>query len=338
MCCAVCAVSLATWLLFTAFPVWSAVRAVFWATWPLLACVAVRSVELRVRCARPLGSCSPVCCVCGVIGPFARGCARAVCCVCRFLGNLVPVHQCAPAVCCVRRVLGCLALVHRCARSVCSIACTVSSATGLLFTAVPARCVVLRVRCPWPLGSCSLVCTLRVLCVRCPSPLGSYSAVCPFAVWCCVYGDSGVLALAHGCAACARSLTTWLLLTGVPTGCVVLCIWGPWPFGLSFPVCQLGLLCPAFGVLRHFAPVHRCARFVCSVRIVLGHLAPVHRCARSVCCVACAVSSATWLLFTGVPARCAVLCVRCPWPLGSCPPVCPLGVRSARCPWPLESC
>ena len=36
---------------------------------------------------------------------------------------------------------------------------------------------------------------------------------------------------------------------------------------------------------------------------VLGHLAPVHRCARWVCCVACAVSRATCLLFTGVPAR-----------------------------------
>ena len=33
---------------------------------------------------------------------------------------------------------------------------------------------------------------------------------------------------------------------------------------------------------------------------VLGHLAPVHRCARSVRCVACAVSWATWLLFTSV--------------------------------------
>ena len=42
----------------------------------------------------------------------------------------------------------------------------------------------------------------------------------------------------------------------------------------------------------------------------LGHLAPVHRCARSVCCFACAVSSATWLLFSRVPARCAALLVR----------------------------
>ena len=67
---------------------------------------------------------------------------------------------------------------------------------------------------------------------------------------------------------------------------------------------------------------------------VLGLPAPVHRCARSLCCVACAVSWTTWLLFTGVHARCAVLRVRCPAPLGSCPPVrtpdvlcCVCGVR-----------
>ena len=60
---------------------------------------------------------------------------------------------------------------------------------------------------------------------------------------------------------------------------------------------------------------------VCSV---LGRLAPVHRCARAVCCVASALSWATWLLFTVVLARCVVLRVRCPGPLGSCSPVCAL--------------
>ena len=59
---------------------------------------------------------------------------------------------------------------------------------------------------------------------------------------------------------------------------------------------------------------------------VLGHLAPVHHCARLVCCVACAVSRATWLLLTGVPARCVVVRVRCPGPLGSCSPLRPPGV------------
>ena len=57
---------------------------------------------------------------------------------------------------------------------------------------------------------------------------------------------------------------------------------------------------------------------VCSC---LGRLAPVHQCARAVCCVASAVSWATWLLFTGVLARCVVLRVRCPGPLGSRSPV-----------------
>ena len=126
---------------------------------------------------------------------------------------------------CLCGVLGHLAPVHRCARSVRCFVCAVSWATRLLFTCVPAWFVVLRVRCPWPLGSCSPVCPLGVL------------------------------------------------------------------------VCLCG---------------------------VLGHLAPVHWCARSVRCFACAVSWATWLLLTGVPSQCVVLLVRCPGPLGSCSPVCPL--------------
>jgi hypothetical protein len=88
-----------------------------------------------------------------------------------------------------------------------------------------------------------------------------------------------------------------------------LLVWCPGPFGSCSPVCPLGVLCCVCGVL--------------------GHLAPAHRCVRSVCCVVCAVSWATWLLFTGVPARCAVLRVRCPGPLGSCTRMCPRGVLFA---------
>ena len=54
---------------------------------------------------------------------------------------------------------------------------------------------------------------------------------------------------------------------------------------------------------------------------VLGPPAPVHRCARSACGVACTVSWASRLLFTGVHALRVVLCVRCPGPPGSCSPV-----------------
>ena len=51
----------------------------------------------------------------------------------------------------------------------------------------------------------------------------------------------------------------------------------------------------------------------------------------------------TWLMFTGVPARRAVLCVRCSGPLGSCSPVCQavvsrpfvaLGARACAVSWP----
>ena len=100
----------------------------------------------------------------------------------------------------------------------------------------------------------------------------------------------------------AVSLANWLLFTGVPAWCVVLLVRCPGPLGSCSPVCPLDALLCLSGVL--------------------GHLAPVHRCARSACCVACAVSWVIWLLSTGVPARCAVLRMRCPGPLVSCSPLC----------------
>ena len=68
------------------------------------------------------------------------------------------------------------------------------------------------------------------------------------------------------------------------------CVQFPGPLGSCSPVCPRGLLW--------------------CVCVALGQLAPVHRCARSVCCVACAVSWATGLLFTGVHAVCGA---RVPW-------------------------
>ena len=310
VCCVTCAVSWPTWLLFTGVP--------------------ARCVVLRVRCPGPPGSCSPVC-------PLG-----VLCSVCGVLGLLAPVHRCARAVCCVP--------------------CAVSWASWLLITGVPARCVVLRVRCPEPPGSCS------------PVP--------PLGVLFCVCGVLGLLAPVHRCArsvccfACAVSWAFWLLFTGVPAQCVVLCVRCPGAPGSCSPVCPPGVLFCVCGVLGHLAPVHRCARAVCCVACavswaswllftgvparcvvfrvrcpgppgscspvrplgvlfcvcgVLGLLAPVHRCARSVCCFACAVSWASWLTFTGVPARCVVLCVRCPGPPGSRSTVCPLGVLFCVC-------
>ena len=292
--------------------------AVSWATWLLFTGVLARCVVLRVRCPGPLGSCSPVrplgvlCCVCGVLGhlPSIHRCARSVCCFASavswaswllFTGAPArcvalrvrcprPLGSCSPVrllglLLCVCDVLGHLALVHRCARPVCCFACAVSWATWLRFTGVPARCVVLRVRCPGPLGSCSPVCSLGVLC--------------------CVCGVLGHLAPVHRCArpvccvACAVSWATWLLFTGAPAWCVVLRVRCPGPLGCCSPVRLLGVLCCVCGVL--------------------GHLAPVHRCARSVCCFACAMSWATWLLFTVVPARCVASSVRCPGPRHHCP-------------------
>ena len=165
---------------------------------------------------------------------------------------------------------------------------------------------------PWGFGSFLSLAPYVCTCVRCPGPLGSCSPVCPLGALFCLCGVLGPLAPVHRCArsvccvVCAVSWATWLLFTGAPARCAVLCVRCPGPLGSCSPVCPLSVLCCVCGVL--------------------GHLAPVHRCARSVCCVACAVSWAPWLMFTGAPARCVVLRVRCPGPLGSCSPVCPLGV------------
>ena len=209
-----------------------------------------------VQCSGALGSCSPV-------RPLG-----ALCCVCGVLGHLAPVH--------------------RCARSVCCVACAVSWANWLPLTGAPAWCVVLRMRCPGPLSSCSPV-----------RPLG---------VLLCVCGVLVHLAPVHRnarsvcCVACAVSWATWLLFTGVPARCVALRVRCPGRLGSCSPVCPLGVLCCVCGVL--------------------DPLAPAQRCARSVCCVACAVPWATWLLFRGALARCVALRARCPGPLGSCSPVC----------------
>ena len=135
--------------------------------------------------------------------------------------------------------------------------------------------------CPWPAGSA-----------------GSPQCVQPMGYW--------FIPVSRGPYVCAVSWATWLLFTGAPARCVVLRVRCPGSLGSCSPVCLLGVSCCVYGVL--------------------GHSAPVHRCARSVCCFACAVSWATWLLFTGVPALSFVFFVRCPAPFGPCSPVCSLGV------------
>ena len=343
--CVACAVSWATWLLFSRVPAWCvallvrcpeplgscspvcplgvlccvcgvpghlapvhrcarSVRcvacAVYWATWLLFTVVPAQCHVLRLRCPGPLGSCSPVC----LLGPSL--------CLCGVPGHLAPVHRCARSVCCVACAVSlatwllftgvpawCVVLrlqlmshsspVRRYARSVCFVECAVSWATWLLFTGVLAWCVVSGVRCPGPLGSCSPVCTLGVLCYVC-GVSGQWAPV----HWC---------ARSVSCVACAVSWATWLLFTGVLSPSVALLVRCPGPLGSCSPVCPLGVLCCVCGVL--------------------GHLAPVHWCAGLLCCVARAVSSVTWLPFTGVPSRCVLLSVPCPRLLGSGSLVCP---------------
>ena len=141
--------------------------------------------------------------------------------------------------------------------------------------------------------------------------------MCLRGLLCCVCGVLGHLAPVHRCArlvccvAFAVSWATRLPFTCAPAGCVALRARCPGSLGSCSPVCPRGLLCCVCGVL--------------------GHLAPVDRCARAVCCVVSAVSWATWLLFTGVPARCVVLQGWRPGPPGPCSPVCPPGVLSCVC-------
>ena len=233
--------------------------------WLLFTDVPARYVVLRVRCPGPLGSCSLLC----LLG--------ALRCVCGVLDHFAPDHRCARSVFCVARA--------------------VSWATLLLFTGVPALCVLLRVRCPGPLGSCSPGCPLRLLLCLC-GVRGHFAPVQRCACSVC-------------CVACAVSCPTWLLFTSVPAWCVELRLRCPGPLSSCSTVCTLGVLCCACGVL--------------------GHLAPVHWCALPVCFVECALSWATWLLFTGLPAWCVVFCVRCPGQRGSSSPVCSLGALCWVC-------
>ena len=254
------------------------ISAVSWATWLLFTAVPARRVMSHVRCPGPLGSCSPVCSL------------DALCCVCGVLGHSAPVHLCVRSVCCVAFV--------------------VSWATWLLFTGIPARRVVLCVRCPGPLASCSSVCLLSGLCRvcgvpghlvpvhRCARSVPCVACAVSWASWplftCVLAQCVGVLCWV----ACAVSWATWLLVTGVPGWCVASSVLLPGPGGSCSRVCSLGWLFCVCGVLGHLAPVYQCA---CSVR-----------------CVACTVSLVSLHLFTGLLSPCVVLCVRCPGPLGSC--------------------
>ena len=171
--------------------------------------------------------------------------------------------------------------------------------------------------CTYLPTSCSPMCPLGVLFYlcsvlghlapvhRCARSVCCVACVVSWATWllftgvparcvACVCGVLGHLPPVHRCAclvrcfACAVSWATCLLFTDVPAWCVVLLVQCAAPPGSCSPVCPLGVLCCVCGVLCPLALAHRCARSVC-----------------------CAVSWASWLLFTAVLARCVVLWVAC---------------------------
>ena len=177
-----------------------------------------------------------------------------------------------------------------------------------------------------------------------PAPLGRCSGppVCTLCVWCCVYGVLGLLASVHRCAgsvcgvACTASWASWLLFTAVHALCVVLRARFPGLPGSCSPVCTLCVWCCGCGVLGRLVPVHQRARSLCGVACAVSWAAWLlfTGVPALVPCVVCTVSGAPWLRFTGVQALCAVLYVRRPGPPGSCSPVCVLAVCSSHASYP----
>ena len=230
VCCVVCAVSWAPWLLFTG--------------------VFAPCVVLHVWCPGPLGCCLPV---------FMNGVLSYVCDVLRLFS---PVRCCAPSGCFVACAVSRapFAPLHRCTRSVCCVVCAVSWATGLRSTAVLALCGLLCVQCPGPLCSCSPVCMLRVLCCVC-GVLGQLTPVhrCTHLVCCVVCAgfcaNSLLFTVAHArcvlwCVQCPRQLGS----------CAPVCMPGAECARCRCPCCScspartVGVLCCASVTLGLWAP------------------------------------------------------------------------------------
>ena len=173
-----------------------------------------------------------------------------------------------------------------------------------------------------------------------PAPFPSAAAPA-----CCVFGVLGPLAPVHRCArsvcgvACTASWASWLLFTAVHALCVVLRARFPGPPGSWSPACTLCLWCCGCGVLSRLVPIHWCARSLCVVACAVSWAAWLlfTGVPASVRCVVYTVSWAPWLLFTGVHALCAVLYVRRPGPPGSCSPVRMLAVCSSHAFYPPPS-
>ena len=204
---------------------------VSWASWLLFTGVLAPCEVLRVRRPGPPGSCSPPC------TPFVR------CCVLGFLGLLAPAH--------------------RRARSVCGVAGAVSWAAWFLFPGVQALCVLLRARCPGPLGSCSPVC-LTVFCVLCMG-VRAVVTVAPH----CIAGQDHWPPVTTTPWPKAIGLYSLLPCLWFPLPrCAVSCVRCPGPLGSGSPVCTRCVRCCMCGVLGLLAPVHRCACWPCALRML----------------------------------------------------------------------
>ena len=227
LCCVVCAVFWASWLLSSGVPAPCAVSCV-WSPGPCR-CAPVVCVVLCVWCPGLFGSCSPVLrCVAVCVAFGVR------CCVCGDLGRPAPVH--------------------RCARPVCGVVWAVSWVAWLLFTGVCVRCVVWCVRCLGHRGPCSPVCALGVWCFVF-GVLGLLAPVhqCACGV-CCM-----VCAVFRATRLPLTGVPAWRVL------CCVFGVLGLVAPVHRRAVCLFGVLCVVCGVLGHVVPVHRCACPLCCV-------------------------------------------------------------------------
>ena len=175
----------------------------------------------------------------------------------------------------------------------CCVVCAASLTTCCLFTVCPLG--LLHCVCS-VLGHLALDhrCARLVCCVVCVVSWAAWRLFTGVPVLCCV---------------CLVFLATWRLFTGVRAWCVEFYVRCPWPLSCSSPLCTLGVLCvPRPWPLGACSPVWAVGVYCVCLCGVPGNLALVHQCACLVCCAVCALSLATWRVFTGVHAQC-VVCV-----------------------------
>ena len=288
------AASSASWRFFTGVHAWPVLFAVFVATWCLLTGVCAGRVLCAVSKAtwRLFTGVRAVCCVCSVLATWRFFTAVPSWCVlcavsmatCRlFTAAHARCFACAPSLAPWRFFTG--------VRAPC-VVCAVFVSTWRLCTDVRAWCLVCavfmpflrlftgvhaRVRCPWPLGASSSVCSVRglfalvhqcagLMCCLC-HVLGLLALVCTRLARCVVCCGVLRFCVFPVVPACARSAR-------VPYAVLVWCLF-PDVVVIAWPLVLLPWLWPAaFPLARLLAP--RCCAVPCRVWSLPVRLSAFH--------------------------------------------------------------